>query len=163
MAHEAVFLECSEKSIGTRIRLKMTSSFSVAVGEASCLVVVRSAAEFGRTSCAIIDLKRSLNHLLSESTHECPVPEIAGILLRSKWAVGKTQGGSISESIRDRRATQPPAHFHRNPPGRGQLAVFPPPRRIDPYDSDMGASLAPRKIRRGGTSGKIPRISGTGH
>src|ERR1700676_4070614 len=34
-------------------------------------------------------------------------------------------GGSISEPIRDRRATQPPAHFHRNPPGRGQLAVFP--------------------------------------
>src|ERR1700748_2086751 len=44
---------------------------------------------------------------------------------------------------RDRRATQPPAHFHRNPLGRGQLAVFPPPRRIDPYDSEMGASLAP--------------------
>src|ERR1700732_3770214 len=34
-------------------------------------------------------------------------------------------GGSISEPIRDRRATQPPAHFHRNPLGRGQLAVFP--------------------------------------
>src|SRR5271157_968316 len=32
---------------------------------------------------------------------------------------------SISESIRDRRATRPPAHFHRNPLGRGQLAVFP--------------------------------------
>src|ERR1700736_3355246 len=31
---------------------------------------------------------------------------------------------SISEPIRDRRATQPPAHFHRNPTGRGQLAVF---------------------------------------
>ena len=26
---------------------------------------------------------------------------------------------------RSRPATQPPAHFHRNPPGRGQLAVFP--------------------------------------
>jgi hypothetical protein len=37
---------------------------------------------------------------------------------------------------------QPPAHFQRNPPGRGQLAVF---RRcsLDPYDADMGASLAP--------------------
>ena len=37
--------------------------------------------------------------------------------LRSKWAVGKAVraglavGGSISEPIRDRRATQPPAHF----------------------------------------------------
>jgi hypothetical protein len=27
---------------------------------------------------------------------------------------------------RNRRATQPPAHFHRNPLGRVQLAVFPP-------------------------------------
>src|SRR6516164_11846313 len=45
--------------------------------------------------------------------------------LRSKWAVGKARGGRISESIRNRRATQPPAHFHGNPLGRGQLAVFP--------------------------------------
>src|SRR6516225_8496859 len=44
--------------------------------------------------------------------------------LRSKWAAGKARGGRISESIRNRRATQPPAHFQRNPPGRGQLAVF---------------------------------------
>src|SRR5580704_6537386 len=79
---------------------------------------------------------------------QCPVPEIAGILLRSKWAAGKAvraglaDGGSISESIRDRRATQPPAHFHRNPLGRGQLAVF-PRCSLDPYDKDMGASLAP--------------------
>src|SRR3984893_5267572 len=45
--------------------------------------------------------------------------------LRSKWAVGKARGGRISESIRNRRAPQPPTHFQRNPPGRGQLAVFP--------------------------------------
>src|SRR6516162_628684 len=45
--------------------------------------------------------------------------------LRSKWAAGKARGGRVSESIRNRRATQPPAHFQRNPPGRGQLAVFP--------------------------------------
>jgi len=37
---------------------------------------------------------------------------------------------------------QPPAHFHRNPLGRGQFAVF-PRCSLDPYDSDMGASLAP--------------------
>ena len=79
---------------------------------------------------------------------ERPVPEIRGVLLRSKWAAGKAVRaglavrGSISEPIRDRRATQPPAHFHRNPPGRGQLAVF-PRCSLDPYDSDMGASLAP--------------------
>src|ERR1700731_4966560 len=51
--------------------------------------------------------------------------------LRSKWAAGKAVraglalGGRISKLIRNRRATQPPAHFHRNPLGRGQLAVFP--------------------------------------
>src|SRR6516165_1335893 len=45
--------------------------------------------------------------------------------LRSKWAAGKARGGRISKLIRNRRATQPPAHFQRNPLGRGQLAVFP--------------------------------------
>ena len=35
--------------------------------------------------------------------------------MRSKWAVGKARGGRISESIRNRRATQPPAYFQRNP------------------------------------------------
>src|ERR1700758_591759 len=44
--------------------------------------------------------------------------------LRSKWAAGKARGGRISRSIRNRRATPPPAHFQRNPPGRGHLAVF---------------------------------------
>src|SRR5260370_2601334 len=38
---------------------------------------------------------------------------------------GRTRGGRLSEAIRNRRATQPTAHFHRNPLGRGQLAVFP--------------------------------------
>jgi integrase/recombinase XerC len=45
--------------------------------------------------------------------------------LRSKWALGKARGGRISESIRNRRATLPPARFQRNPSGRSQLAVFP--------------------------------------
>jgi hypothetical protein len=45
--------------------------------------------------------------------------------LRSKWAAGKARGGRISKLIRNRRATRPPAHFQRNPLGRGQLAVFP--------------------------------------
>ena len=51
--------------------------------------------------------------------------------LRSKWAVGKAVRagpafrGRISKLIRNRRATRPPAHFQRNPPGRGQLAVLP--------------------------------------
>jgi hypothetical protein len=57
--------------------------------------------------------------------------------LRSKWAAGKARGGRISKSIRNRRATQPPAHFQRNPPGRGQLAVF-PRCSLDPYESRYG-------------------------
>jgi len=68
--------------------------------------------------------------------------------LRSKWAVGKARGGRISKSIRNRSgsrlaaAGQPPAHFQRNPLGRGQLAVFPSGgcrTRSARMDSDMGA------------------------
>jgi len=47
-------------------------------------------------------------------------------------------------SIRDWRATKQPTHFQRHPPGRGQLAVF-PRCSLDPYDTDMGTSLAPWK------------------
>jgi hypothetical protein len=54
--------------------------------------------------------------------------------LRSKWAAGKARGGRISKSIRNRRATRPPAHFQRNPAGRGQLAVF-PRCSLGPYES----------------------------
>jgi hypothetical protein len=68
---------------------------------------------------------------------QCPVPEIACTLLRSKWAAGKARGGRVSQSIRNRRATPPPAHFHRNPPGRSQLAVF-LRCSLDPYHQDMG-------------------------
>jgi hypothetical protein len=57
--------------------------------------------------------------------------------LRSKWAVGKARGGRISESIRNRRATPPPAHFQRNPPGRGRLAVF-LRCSLDPYEFGYG-------------------------
>ena len=45
--------------------------------------------------------------------------------------------GRISELIRNRRATRPPAHFQRNPPGRGQLAVF-PRCSLGPYGSRYG-------------------------
>jgi hypothetical protein len=64
--------------------------------------------------------------------------------LRSKWAAGKARGGRISKSIRNRRATQPPAHFQRDPPGRGQLAVF-PRCSLGPYGTDMGTSLGALK------------------
>jgi hypothetical protein len=51
--------------------------------------------------------------------------------LRSKWAAGPAAAGREESAYLDRyvidpaAAGQPPAHFHRNPPGRGQLAVFP--------------------------------------
>jgi hypothetical protein len=68
--------------------------------------------------------------------------------LRSKWAAGKAVRARLAvdsaylQSIRNRRATQPSAHFQRNPPGRCRLAVFPPPRRIDPYESRYGRFTA---------------------
>jgi hypothetical protein len=66
------------------------------------------------------------------------------------FKMGRRQGGPsrtggrgrISKSIRNRQATQPPAHFRRNHPGRGRLAIFPPPRRIDPYESRYGRLTA---------------------
>src|SRR5215470_15330473 len=57
--------------------------------------------------------------------------------LRSKWAAGKARGGRISKAIRNRRGTQPPAHFQRNPLGRGRLAVF-PRCSLGPYRSRYG-------------------------
>jgi len=57
--------------------------------------------------------------------------------LGSKWDAGKARGGRISKAIRNRRATQPPTHFQRNPLGRGQLAVF-PRCSLDPYQFRYG-------------------------
>src|ERR1700736_6466838 len=50
---------------------------------------------------------------------------------------GLALGGRISKLIRNRRATQPPAHFQRNPLGRGQLAVF-LRCSLGPYQSRYG-------------------------
>ncbi len=85
--------------------------------------------------------------------------------LRSKWAVGKAVraglavGGSIPHQFlqlcrsdfprrlsktgagRNRRATQPSAHFQHNPPGRGQLAFF-RVARLAHMNPDMGTSLS---------------------
>src|SRR5271165_4061276 len=72
---------------------------------------------------------------------QCTVSHIMVMSLRSKWAAGKAQGGRISQSIRNRRATQPPAHFQRNPLGRGRLAVF-PRCSLDPYESRYGRFTA---------------------
>jgi hypothetical protein len=72
--------------------------------------------------------------------------------LRSKWAACEARGGSISKSIRDRRATKQPAHFQRNPPGRGRLAVF-PRCSLDPYEFRYGRfarALKNRQLADGG-------------
>jgi hypothetical protein len=61
------------------------------------------------------------------------------------FKTGRRQGGPsrtgvrgrISKLIRNRRATQSPAHFQRDPPGRGQLAVS-PRCSLDPYESRYG-------------------------
>ena len=91
------------------------------------------------------------------------------------FKMGRRQGGPsrtgsrgrISQSIRNRRATQPPAHFQHNPPGRGRLAVFPPPRRIDPYQSRYArftASPARTALKNSQlTGGDITSICGTVH
>jgi hypothetical protein len=92
------------------------------------------------------------------------------ISLRSKWTAGKAVraglalGGRISKLIRNRRATQPPGHFQRNPPGRGQLAVF-PRCSLDPYQSRYGhftASPARTALKNSQlTCGDITIICGT--
>ena len=59
--------------------------------------------------------------------------------LRSKWAVGKAvrAGLAVEDAYLNRYVTHEqrgrPAHFQRNPPGRGQLTVF-PRCSLDPYD-----------------------------
>src|SRR6202050_696577 len=94
-------------------------------------------------------------------THLVPCPIITWLSLRSKWAAGKARGGRISASIRNRRATQPPAHFHRNPPGRGQLAVF-PRGSLAPYKPDRGRSARALKNSQL-PAGESHVIYGTGH
>ena len=44
----------------------------------------------------------------------------------------RRKGGRISRAIRNRRATQPPAHFHRNPLGRGEGHAYLGDRTLGP-------------------------------
>jgi hypothetical protein len=83
------------------------------------------------------------------------------VSLRSKWAGAKARGGRISKPIRNRRATQSPAHFQRNPLGRGQLAVF-PRCSLDPYESRYGRFARALKNSQL-TSGDITIICETVH
>jgi AbrB family looped-hinge helix DNA binding protein len=71
-------------------------------------------------------------------------PHLSPTILRAGLAVG---------GLRNRRATRPPAHFQRNPPGRGRWLFF-RVARPNPYDSDMDALLSskfqvviPRSVR----------------
>jgi hypothetical protein len=65
--------------------------------------------------------------------------------LRSKWAAGKAVraglavgGRYLNRYVTDPAAAgQPPAHFQRNPLGRGRLAVF-PRCSLDPYQFRYG-------------------------
>src|SRR5215470_11411190 len=75
-------------------------------------------------SIVVPDKRRTLSNARFYS-NLVSCPRIRILSLRSKWAAGKARGGRISKLIRNRGATQPPAHFHRNPLGRGQSAVFP--------------------------------------
>src|ERR1700736_1839232 len=76
--------------------------------------------------------------------------------LRSKWAAGKTVraglavGGRLSKLIRNRRATQPPAHFQLNPLARAALAIL-GRCSLDPYQSKYGPSRAASKIANSAT------------
>jgi hypothetical protein len=113
----------------------------------------------------------------------CPVPEITCLSLRSKWAAGKAVraglavGGRIPPHFytvarnpvqqehkngagRNRRATQPPAHFHRNPVGRGELAVFPRCSLLTSRSIFVPAAEAYRSSRRTkmGRDARRPRL-----
>jgi hypothetical protein len=102
--------------------------------------------------------------------------------LCSKWAAGKAvraglavEGADLNRSVTDpASAGQLPAHFQRNPPGRGRLAVF-PRCSLDPYLFGYGRIAPPAslrealragralKIRLGGTGGDVTIICETAH
>ena len=56
----------------------------------------------------------------------CPVTNMAFVAIKMGGRQGARSGAYLNRYVSDpATAGQPPAHFHRNPPGRGQLAVFP--------------------------------------
>jgi hypothetical protein len=64
---------------------------------------------------------------MTVAARNCNSPKLVHCITYNHSAVafkmGRRQGAR--RAGRNRRATQPPAHFQRNPLGRGQLAVFP--------------------------------------
>jgi hypothetical protein len=69
----------------------------------------------------------------------CPTSNMASVVIKmggGPAAAGREEGAYLNRYVTDPAAAgQPPAHFHRNPTGHSQLAVFLPPRRITPYGS----------------------------
>src|SRR3984885_12079202 len=90
-------------------------------------------ARTGFYSVFLMQVYSSIRALSKIDPVSCPVTNMAFVAIK----MGRRSGGcpaaagreerSISRLIRDQSAAagQPLAHFHRNPPGRGQLAVFP--------------------------------------
>ena len=72
-----------------------------------------------------------------------PSPKSLGLrCVQNGSPARREEGAYLDRYVTDEQRSSR-AHFQRNPLGRGRLAVFPPPRRIDRYDPDSGASLAP--------------------
>jgi hypothetical protein len=102
----------------------------------------------------------------------CPINSMAFVAIKMGRRSGscRTRGGRISESIRNRRATPPPAHFHRNPPGRVASWLFFCVALSSRINSDMlvaSASAARTALKNSQLIRQLPDeshvIYGTGH
>jgi hypothetical protein len=55
----------------------------------------------------------------------CPITNMALVAIKIGRRQGARSGGYLNRYVTDPAAAgQPPPHFHRNPPARGQLALF---------------------------------------
>src|ERR1700751_1060130 len=92
--------------------------------------IMRSQADFGAVICAGAskDYQSLPSPLVPRRAYSS---EVVAFKMDRRSGLGRTVRaglavrGRISKSIRNRRATRPPAPFQRNPLGRVQLAVFP--------------------------------------
>ena len=73
------------------------------------------------------------------------VVHAGGIVDPGIWRGRDIKNGKRDWQVGAPAETLPPAHFHRNPPGRGQLAVF--SALLAPYVSiQIGSSLLPVRL-----------------
>ena len=85
--------------------------------------------------------------------------------MRSKWAAGKAVRarlavrGRISKSIRNRRATQPSAHFHRDPLGAASCLFFRVARSSRIVANGMLISGTGRPAQRSSRRSPQPNVS----